>query len=723
MLTGLLFDGVAGSEHVDSSGEKLTVKLADCSAWDGVDGMYLNWEHEGKEKGAHTVVGKVVFLKKIYSKEDCDNERERKYWDQVELPFIYIIGRLFDGAGHAGAKAIAAIMRDNTANNEPLMCRLSVEGNTLLKEGNIIKDCLVRAIAITIRPCNKMSSTELIADPAAPEGFKKDLVPKKDFPELDTLKFENPEFSVLYSSDTELNIINNAILTKAIEAGGGNAAPDSLVGGSALVKEDFGPKKSVKERVKEVMEKNWGDKFDKSEVRKLIKFILPEISDSYIDHFENAIEDLHLKRNSVKKSENEFNIINFHNLEINLKKTIDDLKISSITDTHMPVIYALYYKVDGKEYRAGRFMLYDNKLTHLEDYHGMLDRFLPEGPLTVDLVSQIYNLRDGPHTKIQNEPIPLGIDPEKEKEADIEADKHNGPQRPASVFDYMRIGMDKPHVIEVKDGVYYLDGNKLSQPEIDTIYNNLRDRNASLRYKEQLSKAENESDLDPGSALTHVRNAVAAGHIHPDVERALTRHIYSDPMTGMGNKYSHNEFRKQNKPGVHVALDGTDFSAINNAFGHDTGDQAIKTMAEHIKGAADEAAPGANKTHRFGGDEFSIFLPTYEHAAKFARSLHQRLENTPPINGVHKVSMGMGFGHNHEMADKALSLAKEQKYLPGQESKPHRERKRAYPIGQAPNMTHSLIEGKSGPIPIHDPTPEAIKQSIPETPKSDQKAA
>jgi diguanylate cyclase (GGDEF)-like protein len=715
--TGMILALVFCSEHIDKSGESLNIKGISLDIFDEGNGV-VNYEHKSsKDANGEEVVGKVIYSKKIYSKSDCNNDLEKNAWEDLQLPFVWGIVRLFDVAGHSGAQALAASIRDQEANKEKIILRASIEGSTVKREGNKLEETIARRLTLTFSPANAVCNTTLISDPGAPDGFKKEFV-IKELPEIDALKFENPEYTKLASNEVQLSILDEKDLNKAIEAGSYNAAPSSLVGGAALQREDVG-RKPLKDRVKSLLLHEWGDKFDKAEVRKLIKFQLPEVSDSYLDHFENAIEDLHIKRNSIKKHEDVVpNIFRLHQLEILLRKNIEELKVNSLTDAHVPQVYTLFYKVDDKEYVAGRFMLYNNTLTHLEDYHGMLDRFLPEGPLDFTKVSQIYNLRNGNLTRIENDPLKLDIDDPKPEEAAPEPVQ----KRPASVFDYMRSGMDQPHTIEVNGGVYYLDGNKLSDDEIGTIYNNLNSNIASLRYKNaDLNKAE---ELDPASALSHVRNAVAAGHMHPDVERALTRHIYQDPMTGMGNKYAYSEFRKQNKPGVHVNLDAQNLKSINDAFGHDTGDEAIKTLGRHISDAAEEAAPGSHKGFRPGGDEFGLHFPSHEHAAKFARGLTQRLQDTPPIQGVHKLSVGMGFGHTPEMADKALLMAKEQKYLPGQEGVDPRQKKSKFPLGQTPSLAHSLIPGKEGAIPIHDTTPEAIKASIPEPAKpAEPKAA
>ncbi len=701
--TGMILAGVFSSENTDTSAERIIIKGVDISDIENGTAL-INYEHKNEknsESNGMEIVGRVISAKKIYSKEDCTNDLERQAWEEIKLPLIFGYGRLFDGAGHPGAMGIAAAIRDMHANKEKILYRWSVDGNTYSRSDNELTGTIVKNMAITTKPCNRASITFLVYDPNAPEGFEKNPIPKKQFPELEEILKKEA-------------LLPLESLNKAIEAGGYNVAPDQLSGGAALQKEHIIGKKSLKERVKELLSHDWKGKYNKEESRKMIKSLLPEISDNYIDHFENAIEDLHLRRSGIKK--NEYSLYKMHNLEITLRKNIDDLKVSTLTDAHLPCIYVLLYKVDGKEYRAGRFMLYNNRLWHLEDYHKMLDNFLPEGPLTFDLVSKIYSLRNGPHTRIEQEEIPLGIEPGEKTEEPVE---ENAPQeRPASVFDYFRTGMDLPHILEINNGEYYLDGNRLSQGEIQTIYDNLQSGLATLRYRampdtdsSELNKAE--GDMDPASALTHIRSAVAAGHIHPDVERALTSHIYSDPMTGLGNKYAFTEFRKQNKPGVHVAADLNDFKSINDAFSHDVGDQAIKTFGHHAKAAAEEVAPGAYKSFRQGGDEYFFHLPSYEHAAMWARNLHQRLESLPPIGGVHKLTTTLGFGHTPEDADKAALMAKEQKYLPGQEGVAPRQKKSKFPLGQTPNLAHSLISGKEGPIKLHDPTPEAIKQSVP----------
>lgn len=1332
----MIIDGVLGSEAIDSSGEVLDVAGADISDVDKGT-LLLNWEHEPGEKGASTLVGKVISAKKIYSASDCDNDRQRMYWKQVQLPFIYGVMRLRDGAGHEEAKRIAALIRDDVANDEMVVCRFSVEGSTLTKEDNRLKESIIRRVAVTVKPCNRTANAGLIEDPNAPPGFEKKHVKEKTEDILDLEhaaknELANPLFERLGSSlAVACNpILDEAVLTKAYEAGVPSAAPSALTGGAALQREDLGSTKD--KALALVREYGHRGRFDKAEFRAMAKNKLPEASDEFLDHFADVAEDYHIKRSQlskkegataepavktppvqkpkkapvvdeedaapvkiangtirgiptqpvkmrgyhfdeangvlhtpkgsfplynpdkgfptvahaaakkpfytkgvlhvapgtdmskvpanpanpnfrdifnsqpiedfhsgkvmpnwvrvheltkaghipeevvmhsamfsmmspntpvrpheliyahmadtfedlgidardpdfksarrhwldkdrgdsyprvggdyfrahkdvhpandsegkgrktgelmsfmlgenkfknvaqysklhqtlldivkrhgvdsrgaakelmglkhqqqlwknkrgavkstakqegiaaglkddfsdfvkqkeaehvgthgpiderrisqyrrkwrdmgtqlglkdhlsehaektaqekvgdyagtpvpglapktgrftftilgggntfvpdthvirhlfgmdpdkdgdtlaylksvlwnannhhvledmdrwysknhpaaqlmqnhpkwgdtfkddpeqanfpafwrhwcciapderargiVNKSANEFSThepfwmgidkyvnpvkkneqdidpkfigkilamhkqyeedygeipaqmmffhhvvphlleatqhrekhddlsdfaktARLHSMEIELRKNIDDLKAASLSDPRVPTVHAVYMKVNGGEHRAGRFMLVNNELHHLEDYYSLLGHFLPEGSLSLKTLSTIHGMKMAPSLRMSVEQPPTAADKELRSPGNVrylnEEDLGRPPfaMRPPSIFHYQRAGMDRPHVLEATGGKYLLDGKELSHPEMNTIVGNVKTGAATLRYKErgpmsQIQKMETlfadllkGDDIDNGpifgagvshqqalmhaqDALAHVRRAVAAGLIPADAEKALTRHIYEDPlMEGIGNKKAWNEFQSKNKPGVYFAGDGTDFSAINNAFGHQTGDDAIRTYGKAMRDSMDESG-AQGKLFRTGGDETSAWFPSHEHAMKFARSLHDKLEAVPPIEGAHKLSMGMGFGPTPAHADKALYMAKEQKYLPGQENVPARERKRAFKIGAAPNMAHSLVAGQEGAVPLHDPTAEAVHATLnaPSLPKPAEPSA
>lgn len=253
----MIIDGVAGSACWDSAGEVLDIEGADVSDVDKGT-LLLNWNHPGeKNDSPSALVGKVTYCKKIFKREDCENDRQRMYWDKTEAPLIYIIGRLWDKAGHRAAQDLAAIIRDQADHNEALVCRFSVDGVTLKKEGNVLKKTIIKQVAIAVAPANKTAISGLLTDEAAPEGYKKEHDKKvKDILAdiVETKKFEHPEKTKL-SMGGEVGILpeidrrlikaltKKAFLRKAITAGSGaGAAPSQLVGGAALQREELGQK-------------------------------------------------------------------------------------------------------------------------------------------------------------------------------------------------------------------------------------------------------------------------------------------------------------------------------------------------------------------------------------------------------------------------------------------------------------------------------------------------
>lgn len=1333
----MIIDGVLGSEAIDSSGEILDVEGADISDVDKGT-LLLNWEHAPGEDGASTLVGKVVAAKKIYNKDDCENDRQRGYWDQVKLPFIYGVCRLYDGAGHEEAKRIAAIVRDHVANKEMVVCRFSVEGSTLEKEGNRLKASVIRRVAVTVKPCNRTAQSGLIEDPNAPAGFEKVVAKEKvkDLLDLDFAhKGEDPVFARLGGSfEVTCNpLVEEASLEKALEAGSYAGAPGSLTGGAALQREDAGLRKRA---VKALQEYGQKAVFDKAEFRAFMKQQLPDASDEFLDHFEGIGEDYHVKRTHLKKKEstraakltpvvakpkvapkkstiptgkapagdegesvvqikqgtirgvpvmpnaakghsfdetngilhtpkgsfplynpdkgfqtvehksakkgafykdaklfvapgtdmskvpanpanpgfrevynskpiedfhsgkvmpnwlrvhelngagklpeeiamhaavfsmlspntpvrphelmhshmvdtwedlgidprdpdfvkarshwlgkdkaqnyprnagdyfrnhpdihlqnaseekgrkvgdlksfmlgpnkfkniaqysklhptllsliakhgndsraaaadlmklkveenqwkakrqlfktkvkqkaatelglgdhasgyvkqkveeakanglmgrrkdrepgddddeqapwdprmlpdhgeplgdmsvyygsptraqtkgdtakrlafqqeaealglhddlseyssgevkkqfgkypgvpvpglapktgrftftmlgggnsfvpdthmvrhmfgmdsdkdgptlayikqnvlwnpknhhileamdrwyaknhpaaqlmqqhplwgrhfkddpeqanfpgfwrhwcsiaederrrgitdgssrNEFSThepfwtgiekyLNKHEggtmahdamgrllalhlqyrehngevpaqmmyfshivphlieanqfrtkhddmadfvksakvygLNIELRKATDDVQVARLADPNVPTVHGVHVKIGDNEHRAGRFALAGGRIHHLEDYHGLLERLLPEGPLTVKGVSRIHALKMSPYIRIDTEEMP----PEKYNEAAAPelAQPPKSTIKPASVFEYQRAGMDKPHTLEVKNGQYMLDGNRLTHPEVQTILENHNTGAAEIRYKkpsasveriqkmemlfDDLLKAAGDPEIDDDALLQHARAAEDAGHLPKGYSQSMTRHMYEDPMTpGMGNKKAWQNFAAKMKPGAYIQMDGNDFKSVNDAFGHQGGDSAIKAFGTAARTAMDETVGSTHgKLFRNGGDEFVAHVPSHEHAAAFARNLSQKLNDMAPIEGRHKLSMSFGFGHTPEVADKALYHAKNQKINPetGQ---------RAYPVGKVPNLAHSLVPGHEGAIPVHQP--------------------
>lgn len=157
--TGTFIHGIAASEHLDSSGERILVKGIDISSLTK-DGVF-NWEH--KNENSSQIVGKILEAKKILKREDCDTDAQRYFWDKIKTPYVYVAGELFDHVGHTAAGDVAAMLRyDKNLNKEETkaLVNFSIEGSRLGKEGSTITKCIARKVTVTITPCNKMAFAE-----------------------------------------------------------------------------------------------------------------------------------------------------------------------------------------------------------------------------------------------------------------------------------------------------------------------------------------------------------------------------------------------------------------------------------------------------------------------------------------------------------------------------------------------------------------------------------
>lgn len=248
---GLVFEGLASAELKDQTNEVMSLEGMDISDLENGTG-YLNWDHSNAPQD---IIGKVLGAKKIFDEKDCETPNQKKFWDHVQEPFLWIKGEVFTEGGpneFEKAKQVAALMkRFSHYGLSPI--RLSVEGKVLQRDGKddkLLARTSVSRVAVTARPCLKETRTEIVGESSVQKAIH-DLG-------LDTLS-KNELSSIPDSTpiSLELNPADRAIaalqsLKKALSVGYGQAlAPQARTGVSAMTKENFTVKtRPIKIKVK-----------------------------------------------------------------------------------------------------------------------------------------------------------------------------------------------------------------------------------------------------------------------------------------------------------------------------------------------------------------------------------------------------------------------------------------------------------------------------------------
>jgi diguanylate cyclase (GGDEF)-like protein len=149
-----------------------------------------------------------------------------------------------------------------------------------------------------------------------------------------------------------------------------------------------------------------------------------------------------------------------------------------------------------------------------------------------------------------------------------------------------------------------------------------------------------------------------------------------DPLSGAFNRrYFHarleEELQRSRRHQIPLALlmiDIDNFKAINDSYGHLTGDMVIKDIAEILR----RAVRVFDVCARFGGEEFAIVMPgsTAESATSIAERIRERIEQYRPadrlLSGLHvTASIGVAVSARDvtgrdliDHADRALYRAK-----------------------------------------------------------------
>ncbi|QSX34943.1 diguanylate cyclase [Shewanella avicenniae] len=126
----------------------------------------------------------------------------------------------------------------------------------------------------------------------------------------------------------------------------------------------------------------------------------------------------------------------------------------------------------------------------------------------------------------------------------------------------------------------------------------------------------------------------------------LTRLSEQDPLTGIANRRVFSERLKsawqqaleQQQPLSVILCDIDYFKSYNDHFGHQAGDEALRTVAKHLE----SHLPGSDGlVARYGGEEFILLLPNTSAAA--AGQLAETLRQTLCEQALHREDVAQGM--------------------------------------------------------------------------------
>jgi len=166
--------------------------------------------------------------------------------------------------------------------------------------------------------------------------------------------------------------------------------------------------------------------------------------------------------------------------------------------------------------------------------------------------------------------------------------------------------------------------------------------------------------------ITDVIGDLMRSRLLEEVQR-MSQLARTDPLTGLANRlefedalgYLHEHHVRQ--PFAMAYLDVDDFKAINDQYGHDTGDAVLTAVAQRLKAAVRDT----DLVARLGGDEFAILLPGADRA--LAKQICARLRREVPFDfptrsGVTHVRCSVGLAHSEDGPEKMTQSADRRMY-------------------------------------------------------------
>jgi diguanylate cyclase (GGDEF)-like protein len=170
---------------------------------------------------------------------------------------------------------------------------------------------------------------------------------------------------------------------------------------------------------------------------------------------------------------------------------------------------------------------------------------------------------------------------------------------------------------------------------------NLADKRNSERFDEDI-------DLP---VVEQIAELIGASIYNIELYQEMERRAKTDPLTGLANRRTMEEAlaretdrgRRYGSRLAVMMIDVDHLKAVNDRFGHEAGDEVLRSIAATI----DETVRSVDVPGRWtGGDEFLIVLPdtTAVQASRLARRLLETLHQHPVMRDKHQVPASLSIG-------------------------------------------------------------------------------
>ncbi|MGL5757725.1 GGDEF domain-containing protein [Plesiomonas sp.] len=122
---------------------------------------------------------------------------------------------------------------------------------------------------------------------------------------------------------------------------------------------------------------------------------------------------------------------------------------------------------------------------------------------------------------------------------------------------------------------------------------------------------------------------------------AFRTKIYVDSLTGLHNRhYVHDHLKKLPTSYSMLVVDADDFKQVNDVYGHNVGDQVLKSISTVLKMLTRET----DLVARWGGEEFLLIMMTTEEDTVRHRSelIRSAIASTSPAADIQQITVSIG---------------------------------------------------------------------------------